>query len=61
MSKQSIEMRNLYEHDINAYNLEGFQPQIVDADYLKKLGVTIEPSEETLQGLIRGSKMFKKR
>ena len=60
MSKQSIEMRNLYEHDINAYNLEGFQPQIVDADYLKKLGVTIEPSEETLQGLIRGSKMFKK-
>ena len=41
--------------------LEDFQPQIVDANYLKQLGVTIEPSEETLQGLIRGSQMFKKR
>ena len=61
MSKKSIEMHNLYEHETNAYNLEGFQPQIVDAEYLKQLGVTIEPSEETLQGLIRGSKMFKKR
>ena len=59
--KQPIEMHNLYEHEINAYNLEDFQPQIVDANYLKQLGVTIEPSEETLQGLIRGSKMFKKR
>ena len=59
--KQPIEMRNLYEHETDAYNLEGFKPQIVDAEYLKQLGVTIEPSEETLQGLIRGSKLFMKR
>ena len=61
MIKQPIEIRNLYEHETDAYNLEGFEPQIVDAEYLKQLGVTIEPSDETLQGLIRGSKLFMKR
>ena len=45
--KQSIEMHNLYEHEINAYNLKDFQPQIVDANYLKQLGVTIERKEVT--------------
>ncbi|SEF85304.1 hypothetical protein SAMN05216354_1896 [Xylanibacter ruminicola] len=59
--KQPIEIPNLYEHRTDAYNLEGFEPQIVDAEYLKQLGVTIEPSDETLQGLIRGSKLFMKR
>ena len=59
--KDTIEMRHLYEHETDAYNLEGFKPQIVDDEYLKELGVTIEPSEETLQGLIRGSKLFMKR
>ncbi len=54
-------MHNLYEHETDVYNLEGFKPQIVDAEYLKQLGVTIEPSDETLQGLIRGSKLFMKR
>ena len=43
--KQPIEMRSLYEHEANAYTLEGFKPQIVDAEYLKQLGVTIEPSD----------------
>lgn len=61
MIKQPIEIRNLYEHETDTYNLEGFEPQIVDAEYLKQLGVTIEPSDETLQGLIRGSKLFMKR
>ena len=61
MIKQPIEIRNLYEHETDAYNLEGFEPQIVDAEYLKQLGVTIEPSDETLQRLIRGSKLFMKR
>ena len=37
--KQPIEMRHLYEHETDAYNLKGFKPQIVDADYLKQLGV----------------------
>ena len=54
-------MQSLYSHETDVYNLKGFKPQIVDADYLKQLGVTVEPSEETLQGLIRGSKVFMKR
>jgi DNA repair photolyase len=61
MAKHPVEMHNLYEHETDVYNLEGFKPQIVDAEYLKQLGVTIEPSDETLQGLIRGSKLFMKR
>jgi len=59
--KESIELKNLYSHDTDVYNMKGFEPKIVDAEYLKDLGVTIEPSEETLQGLIRGSKVFMKR
>ena len=54
-------MQSLYSHETDVYNLKGFKPQIVDADYLKQLGVTVEPSEETLQGLIPGSKLFMKR
>ena len=34
--KQPIEMRNLYEHETDAYNLKDFKPQIVDAEYLKQ-------------------------
>ena len=59
--KQPIELNSLYVHETNAYNLEGFKPQIVDAEYLKQLGVTIKPSEEIQEGLIRGSKLFIKR
>lgn len=58
---QHIELKNLYSHTTDVYNLEGFTPQIVNAEYLKNLGVTIEPSQETLDGLIRGSKLFMKR
>lgn len=58
---ETIELRNLYTHDTDVYNMTNFEPKIVDANYLKDLGVTIEPSEETLQGLIRGSKVFMKR
>lgn len=59
--KEPIELKNLYSHETDVYNMKGFEPKIVDAQYLKDLGVTIEPSEETLQGLIRGSKVFMKR
>lgn len=59
--KEPIELKNLYSHETDVYNMKGFEPKIVDAQYLKDLGVTIEPSEDTLQGLIRGSKVFMKR
>lgn len=60
MEKQ-IELKNLYSHETDVYNMEGFMPQIVDAQYLKNLGVQVEPSEETLNGLIHGSKVFMER
>lgn len=47
-----------YSHETDAYNLNGFSPSVVDKVYLDKLGVKVQPSEETIRGLIRGSKLF---
>ena len=52
---------NLYSHELDAYNLPGFVPQIVDEAYLKDLGITDLPAPETLQKLTEGSKIFMKR
>lgn len=52
---------NLYSHEQDVYSLPGFVPQIVDAEYLKALGITVQPSEETLQKLTEGSRIFQKR
>lgn len=60
MSKP-VPCETLYSHQTSVYNLEGFKPAIVDAEYLKNLGVTIEPSQETLAGLVRGSEAFIRR
>ena len=59
--QNSIDFKSFYSHETDVYNLEGFEPQIVDANYLKNLGVKATPSEATLQGLIRGSKFFMER
>ncbi len=47
-----------YSNAVDACNLEGFKPRIVDADYLRTLGVSTEPSEESLRALERGSRLF---
>lgn len=47
-----------YSHETDAYNLNGFSPSVVDKVYLDKLGVKVQPSEETIRGLVRGSKLF---
>lgn len=59
--RKSIDIKPLYSHESNVYNIEGFKPQIVDQDYLTNLGVDIKAAPETIQGLIRGSKVFMKR
>ena len=59
MKTQTFE--SIYSHETDVYNLPGFQPQIVDAEYLKKLGVQAEPSEECLAKLKLGSEVFIKR
>lgn len=56
-----MQLDNLYQHEINVYNLPGFEPKIVDESYLRELGVTVTPSAETLDGLRRGSEVFMKR
>jgi len=53
-----MELTNLNGHNVNVYNLEGFTPAIVDEHYLADLGVSVQPSEETLAGLKRGSELF---
>lgn len=60
MSK-TMELQNLYSHETDVYNMDGFVPQIVNEEYLRNLGVTVTPSESTLQGLIHGSEIFMKR
>ena len=50
-----------YSHSDKVYNLPGFEPRIVDAGYLRDLGVKVEPSEQTLLALERGSRIFIRR
>jgi DNA repair photolyase len=39
-------------------NLPGLTPQLVDRDYLDRLGVSVRPSTETLEALTAGSRTF---
>ena len=57
----SLTFENFYSHDTDVYNMEGFEPQIVDKAYLDNLGVTTSASEATLLGLRRGSEIFMER
>lgn len=45
-----VKLNNLYHHEVDIYSLPGFVPQIVDEDYLRKLGVTALPSAERWKG-----------
>ncbi|MDP4090807.1 MAG: radical SAM protein [Bacillota bacterium] len=59
--RNTIQLENLNSQSVDIYNLMGFQPKVVDMDYLGGLGVKPSPSEETLKGLINGSALFKER
>lgn len=56
-----MDFSNFYSHSTDVYSMEGFKPTIVDQNYLDELGVCVKPSEETLQRLIAGSRIFMKR
>lgn len=56
-----IDFEPVYSHRSTVYNLPGFEPGKVDGAYLKALGVGVEPSEETLEALRRGSEDFERR
>ena len=50
-----------YSHSAQVYGLPGFEPQRTDAAYLRALGVSVQPSEETLGALEKGSELFGRR
>ena len=56
-----MDFQNIYEHESSIYRLPGFEPQIVDGAYLRKLGVQVRPSEECLEKLAAGSRVFRER
>ena len=56
-----MQFKNYYQHGANVYMLPGFEPKVVNREYLKDLGVDVDPSEETLAGLERGSLVFMER
>ena len=51
----------VYSRSTTVYNLPGFKPETINKEYLERLGVTVEPSEEALQALRRGSELFRLR
>jgi DNA repair photolyase len=56
-----MELSAIFSREPDVYNIPGFTPQIIDRDYLKNIGVTTEPDEDTLEGLRIGSENFIKR
>lgn len=53
-----MQLTPIYERKPDVYTMPGFEPHIIDRDYLKNLGVTVEPDDDTVEGLIRGSRSF---
>lgn len=59
--KKEFTFTNFYSHETNVYSMEGFEPQIIDQEYLDRLGVDAEPSAQTMAGLTNGSRIFMER
>ena len=53
-----MEFEAFYSRPGTVYNLPGFHPVSVDRRYLKDIGADVEPSEATVEGLVRGSQML---
>lgn len=56
-----MKLEHIYKHEVDIYELPGFEPKIVDEAYLKELGVVTVPSQKTLEELKHGSEVFMKR
>jgi len=56
-----IPLDNISPNPRAVTHLDGLTPQMVDQAYLDELGVLVVPSQETLDGLVRGSNFFKER
>lgn len=53
-----MKLEPIYYHEPDVYNMPDFKPHIIDREYLKSIGVTVEPDDDSIEGLIRGSKSF---
>lgn len=58
---KSFDYTPIYSGETDIYRLPDLASCKVDADRLKKLGVQVEPSAETLAALERGSRLFEQR
>lgn len=56
-----VDLKNISPNPSSISHLQGFQPRIVDQEYLDALGVEEKPSTETLEGLVRGSHFLRER
>ena len=56
-----VGFKPIYSFEKDIYNLEGIHPQVVDSLYLKDLGVSVKPDQATIDALVEGSELFKKR
>jgi DNA repair photolyase len=56
-----MKLEPIYSREPDVYNIPGFAPKTVDRAYLKDLGVTVTPDDDTMEGLFRGSDSFIKR
>ena len=56
-----IEYSPIYSGETDIYRLPDLAAHPIDAARLRELGVSVEPSAETLAGLARGSRLFAQR
>ena len=56
-----MKLEPVYYHEPDVYNIPGFKPHITDREYLKNLGVKVNPDDDTVKWLLNGSQQFAQR
>ena len=58
---RTLDLTPCYPVSDSLRDLQDFTPPVVDRAYLQSLGVRVDPSDETLEALSRGSAWFRAR
>ena len=58
---RTLDLTPCYPVSDSLRDLQDFTPPVVDRAYLQSLGVRVDPSDETLEALLRGSALFRAR
>jgi len=56
-----VYLQPIYYHEPDVYSIPGFKASTIDREYLKNLGISVKPDDDTIEGLIHGSELFIKR